>query len=191
MYEEKGERKNPQVYKSVWDYIERLNKKTPIFFNYMYAPEDGEVSLLTTVQQISTPETCQPCAFHLPPGGKVVLLSMSSTITLPPSSHIQVLKPYSNISNLKVWSFYTEETLSEGPSYDWELVQGKPEPAEEGEKTDSAAPRSQRKVVWPCYDNHMKVVPDAITKLFQVRNYLLTVSPCPMPPCSSQDFRCP
>uniref|UniRef100_A0A3B3SA28 SET binding factor 1 n=1 Tax=Paramormyrops kingsleyae TaxID=1676925 RepID=A0A3B3SA28_9TELE len=120
MYEEKGERKNPQVYKSVWDYIERLNKKTPIFFNYMYAPEDGEV-----------------------------------------------LKPYSYISNLKVWSFYTEETLSEGPSYDWELVQGKPEPAEEGEKADSSAPRSQRKVVWPCYDNHMKVVPDAITKLLQ------------------------
>lgn len=44
MYEEKGERKSQQV-KSVWDYIDRLNKKTPIFFNYMFAPEDGEVRL--------------------------------------------------------------------------------------------------------------------------------------------------
>ncbi|KAI1888007.1 hypothetical protein AGOR_G00180610 [Albula goreensis] len=119
MYEEKGERKSPQV-KSVWDYIDRLNKKTPIFFNYMFAPEDGEV-----------------------------------------------LKPYSYISNLKVWDFYTEETLSEGPSFDWELVQGHTEQAEEGEKPDTAAPKSQRKVVWPCYDNLSRVVPDAITKLLQ------------------------
>lgn len=43
LYEEKGERKCQQVYKSIWDYIDRLNKKAPVFFNYMYAPEDGEV----------------------------------------------------------------------------------------------------------------------------------------------------
>lgn len=43
LYEEKGERKNPQVCKSVWDYIDRLNKKTPIFYNYMFSPEDEEV----------------------------------------------------------------------------------------------------------------------------------------------------
>ncbi|XP_036373424.1 myotubularin-related protein 5 [Megalops cyprinoides] len=119
MYEEKGERKSQQV-KSVWDYIDRLNKKTPIFFNYMFAPEDGEV-----------------------------------------------LKPYSNISNLKVWTFYTEEMLSEGPSYDWELVQGPAQQAEEGERPDTAAPKSQRRVVWPCYDSCSRVVPDAITKLLQ------------------------
>nr|XP_006633804.1 PREDICTED: myotubularin-related protein 5 [Lepisosteus oculatus] len=120
MYEEKGERKSQQVYKSVWDYIDRLNKKTPIFFNYMFAPEDGEV-----------------------------------------------LKPYSYISNLKVWDFYTEETLSEGPSYDWELVQGQQEQTEEGERQDTTAAKSQRKIIWPCYDNRSKVEPDAITKLLQ------------------------
>uniref|UniRef100_A0A8C9TWT6 SET binding factor 1 n=1 Tax=Scleropages formosus TaxID=113540 RepID=A0A8C9TWT6_SCLFO len=119
MYEEKGEKKSQQV-KSVWDYIDRLNKKTPIFFNFMFAPEDGEV-----------------------------------------------LKPYSYISNLKVWDFYTEETLSEGPSYDWELVQGKQEQTEEGDRPDTAAPTSQRRIVWPCYDRRSKVVPDAITKLLQ------------------------
>lgn len=45
MYEEKGERKNPQVFKSVWDYIDRLHKKTPIFYNYMFSPEEEEVMM--------------------------------------------------------------------------------------------------------------------------------------------------
>ncbi|XP_051546862.1 myotubularin-related protein 5-like [Myxocyprinus asiaticus] len=122
LYEEKGERRNPQVYKSVWDYIDRLNKKTPIFFNYMFSPEEEEV-----------------------------------------------LKPYSYISNLKVWDFYTEETLSEGPSFDWEVVRGRQEkPVEEaGERQETTAPKSQRRIVWPCYDSLSKVVPDAITKLLQ------------------------
>uniref|UniRef100_A0A9J7ZNQ7 SET binding factor 1 n=1 Tax=Cyprinus carpio carpio TaxID=630221 RepID=A0A9J7ZNQ7_CYPCA len=125
LYEEKGERKNPQVCKSVWDYIDRLNKKTPIFYNYMFSPEEEEV-----------------------------------------------LKPYSFISNLKVWDFYTEETLSEGPSFDWELVRGRPEkPQEEaGDRQETTAPKSQRMIVWPCYDSVSKLLPDAITKLLQVRN---------------------
>uniref|UniRef100_A0AAY4EDI7 SET binding factor 1 n=1 Tax=Denticeps clupeoides TaxID=299321 RepID=A0AAY4EDI7_9TELE len=123
LYEEKGERKNTTVCKSVWDYIERLTKKTPIFYNYMFAPEDEEV-----------------------------------------------LKPYSFISNLKVWDFYTEETLAEGPPFDWELVRGRAEHVAEetGERADSVAPRSQRRIVWPCYDDCSKVLPDAITKLLQV-----------------------
>ncbi|XP_070784798.1 myotubularin-related protein 5 [Enoplosus armatus] len=121
LYEEKGERKSPQVCKSVWDYIDRLNKKTPIFYNYMFSPEDEEV-----------------------------------------------LRPYAFISNLKVWDFYTEETLSEGPSYDWELRGRQERVAEEtAEKPDSGGPKSQRCVVWPCYDSLSKAVPDAITKLLQ------------------------
>uniref|UniRef100_A0A673CH29 SET binding factor 1 n=1 Tax=Sphaeramia orbicularis TaxID=375764 RepID=A0A673CH29_9TELE len=121
LYEEKGERKSPQVCKTVWDYIDRLNKKTPIFYNYMFAPEDDEV-----------------------------------------------LRPYTFISNLKVWDFYTEETLSEGPSYDWELRGRQERVAEEmPEKPDSSAPKSQRHIVWPCYDSLSKAVPDAITKLLQ------------------------
>uniref|UniRef100_A0A8V5GDY3 Uncharacterized protein n=1 Tax=Melopsittacus undulatus TaxID=13146 RepID=A0A8V5GDY3_MELUD len=120
LYEEKGERKSQQVYKSIWDYIDRLNKKAPIFFNYMYAPEDGEV-----------------------------------------------LRPYSNISNLKVWDYYTEETLSEGPSYDWELAQGQPEPVEDADRQDTGAPQTKRKIIWPCYDNRSRVEPDAISKLLE------------------------
>ncbi|XP_019721692.1 myotubularin-related protein 5-like isoform X2 [Hippocampus comes] len=122
LYEEKGERRSPQVCKSVWDYIDRLNKKTPVFFNYMFAPEDYEV-----------------------------------------------LRPYTFISNLKVWDYYTEETLSEGPSYDWEL-RGRQERAtseEAPDKPDSGAPKSRRRAVWPCYDSLSKTLPDAITKLLQ------------------------
>ncbi|KAG7495741.1 hypothetical protein JOB18_004608 [Solea senegalensis] len=121
LYEEKGERRSPQVCKSVWDYIDRLNKKTPIFYNYMFSPEDEEV-----------------------------------------------LRPYTFISNLKVWDFYVEERLSEGPSYDWEARGQHERVAEDtADKPDSSGPKSQRRVVWPCYDNLSKVVPDAITKLLQ------------------------
>uniref|UniRef100_A0A8D2LWX2 SET binding factor 1 n=1 Tax=Varanus komodoensis TaxID=61221 RepID=A0A8D2LWX2_VARKO len=94
--------------------------KTPAFFNYMYAPEDGEV-----------------------------------------------LRPYSNISNLKVWDYYTQETLSEGPSYDWELVQGQAEPLEEAGQQDTSTPQSQRKIIWPCYDNRSRTEPDAISRLLE------------------------
>ncbi|CAI5786790.1 Hypothetical predicted protein [Podarcis lilfordi] len=120
LYEEKGERKGPQLFRSIWDYLDRLNKKTPAFFNYMYAPEDGEV-----------------------------------------------LRPYSNVSNLKVWDYYTQETLSEGPSYDWELVQSQTDPVEEAAQPDTSAPQSRRKIVWPCYDNRSRTEPDAISRLLE------------------------
>ncbi|XP_054911397.1 myotubularin-related protein 5 isoform X1 [Poeciliopsis prolifica] len=121
LYEEKSDRRNPHVCKSVWDYVDRLNKKAPVFYNYMYSPEDEEV-----------------------------------------------LRPYTFISNLKVWDFYLEETLSDGPPYDWELRSRQESLAEEtAEKADTGAPKSQRHSVWPCYDNLSKVMPDAITKLLQ------------------------
>lgn len=78
-----------------------------------------------------------------------------------------MLRPYTFISNLKLWDFYTEETLSEAPSYDWEL-RGRQERAEEvADKPDTSAPVTQRRIVWPCYDNLSKVMPDAISKLLQ------------------------
>ncbi|XP_075409554.1 myotubularin-related protein 5 isoform X3 [Tenrec ecaudatus] len=119
LYEEKGERRGPQPCRSVWEYVDRLSKKTPVFYNYMYAPEDSEV-----------------------------------------------LRPYSNVSNLKVWDFYMEESLAEGPPYDWELAQGPPEPPEE-ERPDGGAPQSRRRVVWPCYDSRPRVQPDAISRLLE------------------------
>nr|XP_020036807.1 myotubularin-related protein 5 isoform X1 [Castor canadensis]XP_020036816.1 myotubularin-related protein 5 isoform X1 [Castor canadensis]XP_020036825.1 myotubularin-related protein 5 isoform X1 [Castor canadensis] len=119
LYEEKGDRKGQLACRSVWEYVDRLSKRTPVFYNYTYAPEDTEV-----------------------------------------------LRPYSNVSNLKVWDFYTEETLAEGPPYDWELAQGPPEPPEE-ERPDGGAPQSRRRVVWPCYDSRPRVQPDAISRLLE------------------------
>ncbi|XP_069855865.1 myotubularin-related protein 5 isoform X1 [Dipodomys merriami] len=119
LYEEKGERRAQPACRSVWEYVDRLSKRTPVFYNYTYAPEDTEV-----------------------------------------------LRPYSNVSNLKVWDFYTEETLAEGPPYDWELAQGPPEPPEE-ERPDGGAPQSRRRVVWPCCDSRPRVQPDAISRLLE------------------------
>lgn len=115
-----------------------------MFYNYTYAPEDTEVNGVWRGQQLlrgpaSERKTCS-----------------------------QVLRPYSNVSNLKVWDFYTEETLAEGPPYDWELAQGPPEPPEE-ERPDGGAPQSRRRVVWPCYDSRPRVQPDAISRLLEVR----------------------
>ena len=98
------------------------------------------------------------------------------------------------MSNLRIWDFYTEEALSEGPPYDWELAQGPPEPLEE-ERPDGGAPQSRRRVVWPCYDNRPRVQPDAISRLLEVRVArgrcmrpclrvrLADQWPCPLPTC--------
>lgn len=116
-----------------------------MFYNYTYAPEDTEVSGAWLGQQL--------------PRGPASEYRLTCS---------QVLRPYSNVSNLKVWDFYTEETLAEGPPYDWELAQGPPEPPEE-ERPDGGAPQSRRRVVWPCYDSRPRVQPDAISRLLEVR----------------------
>lgn len=161
LYEEKGERRGPQVCRSVWEYVDRLSKRTPVFYNYMYAPEDVEVSR-GLVGQVGR---SRPRASH--------------------QARPQVLRPYSNVSNLKVWDFYTEETLAEGPPYDWELAQGPPEPPEE-ERLDGGAPQSRRRVVWPCYDSRPRAQPDAISRLLEVRAALGPAQrgggPAPHPP---------
>ncbi|KAM4747939.1 myotubularin-related protein 5 [Rhinophrynus dorsalis] len=118
LYEEKGDRRSPQVCRSVWEYMDRLHKKSPVFYNYMFYPEDGEV-----------------------------------------------LRPYSSVWGLRVWDYYTHETLSEGPSYDWELLQGSRQ--EEPERNDSSAPQTKRKIIWPSYHAPGRVQPDAISRLLK------------------------
>ncbi|XP_072258076.1 myotubularin-related protein 5 isoform X5 [Pyxicephalus adspersus] len=131
LYEEKGDRRGPQICRSIWDYMERLNKKHPVFYNYMFSPEDGEV-----------------------------------------------LRPYSSVWGLRVWDYYTHEALSEGPSYDWELVQGTRH--EEPEKTDSSAPQTKRKIIWPSYHAPQRVQPDAITCLLEeLQNLEMDLRPVP------------
>lgn len=79
-----------------------------------------------------------------------------------------MLRPYSNISNLKVWDYYTQENLSEDPSYDWELAQGQVDPMEEAGQQDTSTPQSRRRIIWPCYDNCSRMEPDAISRLLEV-----------------------
>ncbi|EPY83248.1 hypothetical protein CB1_000586001 [Camelus ferus] len=77
----------------------------------------------------------------------------------------QALKPNVNISSLKKWDYYTEETLSAGPSYDWMMLTPTQLPSEDSELARGAGPQSQRRTVWPCYDDVSCVQPDALTSL--------------------------
>nr|XP_030687218.1 myotubularin-related protein 13 isoform X4 [Globicephala melas] len=77
----------------------------------------------------------------------------------------QALKPNVNVSSLKKWDYYVEETLSTGPSYDWTMLTPKQFPSEDSELTRGAGPQSQRRTVWPCYDDVSCAQPDALTSL--------------------------
>ncbi|CAJ0968898.1 unnamed protein product, partial [Ranitomeya imitator] len=131
LYDEKGDRRGPHICRSVWEYMERIHKKNPMFYNYMFCPEDGEV-----------------------------------------------LRTNSSVWGLRIWDYYTHEALSEGPSYDWELVQAHRH--EEPEKTDSSAPQTKRKIVWPSYHAAHRLQPDAITCLLEeLQNLEMELRPIP------------
>uniref|UniRef100_A0A8C5QPK5 SET binding factor 2 n=1 Tax=Leptobrachium leishanense TaxID=445787 RepID=A0A8C5QPK5_9ANUR len=117
LFEDKGE-KHTRRGVCLWEHIERVHRRGPAFFNYLYAP-----------------------------------------------SEMEALKPRANISTLRKWDYYMEETLSLGPSYDWTMVTSRLHAAEEPEHTEDATRQGKRKVVWPCYDDVLKVQPDAITHL--------------------------
>nr|DBA17604.1 TPA: hypothetical protein GDO54_003025 [Pyxicephalus adspersus] len=115
LFEDKGD-KHTRKGICIWEYIERVQRKSPIFFNYLYAP-----------------------------------------------TKLEALKPSANISTLRKWEYYTEETLAMGPSYDWTVSTSRLHAPEE--QTEETSQQGKRKVVWPCYDDVSKVQPDAITHL--------------------------
>lgn len=80
----------------------------------------------------------------------------------------QALKPNVNVSSLKKWDYYIEETLSTGPSYDWMMLTPKHIPSEDSELAGGPGPQNQRRTVWPCYDDVSCAQPDALTSLFSV-----------------------
>uniref|UniRef100_A0A5S6L8J3 Eukaryotic translation initiation factor 3 subunit M n=1 Tax=Xenopus tropicalis TaxID=8364 RepID=A0A5S6L8J3_XENTR len=83
-------------------------------------------------------------------------------------TELEALKPSANISTLRKWEYYMEETLASGPSYDWVVTPSRFNISDEADSGEETQQQGKRKVVWPCYDDVHKVQPDAITHLMNV-----------------------
>ena len=84
-----------------------------------------------------------------------------------------MLRPYSSISNLRIWDYYIKEDLAHGPSYDFEAVAKERRIEEEQMMIDGPLAPSPRKILNGCYDNVEQLQPDAFVHMLQVRDKVL------------------
>lgn len=85
------------------------------------------------------------------------------------SKLLQVLRPYSNISNLVIWDYYVKEDLAHGPTYDLEMMSLEGTSEEEGSLSEGPAIVPVRRIINGCYDDVTQLEPDSCTYLLQVR----------------------
>ncbi|KAK4886969.1 hypothetical protein RN001_003240 [Aquatica leii] len=78
-----------------------------------------------------------------------------------------VLRPQSHLPVLDIWSYYLDEDLKHGPSYDIEVIQMDSQQEEESEAADGIINKSSRKVITLGYDGINKSVPDAFSHLLE------------------------
>lgn len=112
---------------SVFDYIEKHNARTSIFYNFMY---------MSNTEQL-VPE--------------LILYFYINVPVLNVCYIIQILRPQSSLPNLNVWRYYLNEELAHGPSYDLEIIQMDIQQEEEIEAADGISNKTLRKVVTTGY----------------------------------------
>lgn len=49
---------------SIWDYIEKYHKKSPVFQNFLYSPADQETVWILSLMSLSRYPGCLVCVFH-------------------------------------------------------------------------------------------------------------------------------
>ena len=80
-----------------------------------------------------------------------------------------MLRPYSNLSNLRIWDHYLGEDLANGPSYDIEVATR--EYRQNDDQEADVTEISRRKILSACYDNMMFQEPNFFEKQFMVCEY--------------------
>ncbi|XP_077995141.1 myotubularin-related protein 13-like isoform X2 [Glandiceps talaboti] len=109
--------------KSLWEYMDIIHQKSPLFYNFHYAPIRDSV-----------------------------------------------LRPYSDISTLRIWDYYINEDLRTGSTYDREVVSKATEPNEENEEGPLLP--TDRRIINGCYDNIQEAQLDMYRWLLEEMNHL-------------------